>query len=103
MMTAETMNFSKPLSELLIGLVENNVLINVSGVAIDSRLVNEGNLFMAYRGSVFDGVDKFIKLLVFSFLGLTQLAKTCLLELNFVSIVLFDCLPLQFVLIFQFA
>lgn len=57
MMTAETMNFSKPLSELLIGLVENNVLINVSGVAIDSRLVNEGNLFMAYRGSVFDGVD----------------------------------------------
>ncbi len=57
MMTAETMNFSKPLSELLIGLVENNVLINVSGVAIDSRLVNEGNLFMAYRGSVVNGVD----------------------------------------------
>lgn len=57
MMTAETMNFSKPLSELLIGLAEDSVPINVSGVAIDSRLVTEGTLFMAYRGSVVNGVD----------------------------------------------
>jgi UDP-N-acetylmuramoyl-L-alanyl-D-glutamate--2,6-diaminopimelate ligase len=57
MMTAETMNFSKSLSELLIGLVEDIAPINVSGVAIDSRLVNEGDLFMAYRGSAVNGVD----------------------------------------------
>ena len=57
MMTAEKMNFSKSLSELLIGLVDSDVSINVTGVAIDSRLVNEGDLFMAYRGSTVNGVD----------------------------------------------
>ena len=57
MMTAEKMNFSKSLSELLIGLAECNDSINVSGVAIDSRLVNTGDVFMAYRGYIVNGVD----------------------------------------------
>ncbi|MGB1799441.1 MAG: UDP-N-acetylmuramoyl-L-alanyl-D-glutamate--2,6-diaminopimelate ligase [Gammaproteobacteria bacterium] len=57
MMTAETMNFSKSLSELLIGFVEDIAPINVSGIAIDSRLVNKGDLFMAYRGSTVNGID----------------------------------------------
>lgn len=59
MMTAEKMNFSKSLSELLVGLVENEYTndLNVSGVAIDSRLIKQGNLFMAYRGTNVNGVD----------------------------------------------
>ncbi len=57
MMAAEKMNFLKSLSELLNGLVNVDTLINVSGVAIDSRKVKPGNLFMAYRGTVANGVD----------------------------------------------
>ncbi len=57
MMTAKKMNFSKALSELLNGLANVDVSINVTGVAIDSRQVKSGDLFMAYRGTVVNGVD----------------------------------------------
>ncbi|MBL1141617.1 MAG: UDP-N-acetylmuramoyl-L-alanyl-D-glutamate--2,6-diaminopimelate ligase [Proteobacteria bacterium] len=57
MMTAEKMNLSKSLSELLNGLAGVNSSINVTGVAIDSRQVKPGDLFMAYRGTVVNGVD----------------------------------------------
>lgn len=62
MMTAEKMNFPKSLSDLLVGQISNiddaiNRTIDVSGIAIDSRLVNKGDLFMAYRGSNVNGVD----------------------------------------------
>lgn len=57
MMTAEKMNFYKSLSELLNGLANVDVSINVSGVAIDSRQVKSGDLFMAYRGTVVNGID----------------------------------------------
>lgn len=56
MMTAEKMNFSKSLSELLSGLANVDASINVTGVAIDSRQVKSGDLFMAYLGTVVNGV-----------------------------------------------
>lgn len=57
MMTAEKLIYSKSLSELLSGLTETDVSINITGVAIDSRQVKPGDLFMAYRGTYVNGVD----------------------------------------------
>jgi UDP-N-acetylmuramoyl-L-alanyl-D-glutamate--2,6-diaminopimelate ligase len=57
MMTVEKLNYSKPLDELLVGLVKVDASIDVTGVAIDSRKVNSGDLFMAYRGTDVNGVD----------------------------------------------
>ncbi len=57
MMTAEEENYSKSLIELLSGLANTDVSIDVTGVAIDSRKVTTGDLFMAYRGSDVNGVD----------------------------------------------
>jgi UDP-N-acetylmuramoyl-L-alanyl-D-glutamate--2,6-diaminopimelate ligase len=57
MMTAEKMNFSKALSELLGDLVTADTSINVTGIAIDSRQVKSGDLFMAYRGTYVNGVE----------------------------------------------
>ena len=57
MMTAEKMNFSKSLAELLSGLANIDVSIDVTGVAIDSREVKLGDLFMAYQGTHVNGVD----------------------------------------------
>lgn len=57
MMTAEKMNFSKSLAELLVGLANIDVLIDVTGVAIDSRKVKAGDLFLAYRGTQVNGAD----------------------------------------------
>jgi UDP-N-acetylmuramoyl-L-alanyl-D-glutamate--2,6-diaminopimelate ligase len=57
MMTAEKLNFSKSLSELLAGLADVDNTLEVSGVAIDSREVKTGDLFMAYRGTYVNGVD----------------------------------------------
>lgn len=57
MMTAEKINFSKSLSELLNGLANVEDSVEVSGVAIDSRLVKPGDLFMAYRGTNVNGID----------------------------------------------
>lgn len=62
MMTVKKMNYTKSLSDLLVGQISNiedviNRTINVSGIAIDSRLVSKGDMFMAYRGSTVNGVD----------------------------------------------
>jgi UDP-N-acetylmuramoyl-L-alanyl-D-glutamate--2,6-diaminopimelate ligase len=57
MMTAEKMNYSKSLSELLVGLADVDSSIEVIGIAIDSRLVKAGDLFLAYRGTYGNGVD----------------------------------------------
>ena len=57
MMAAEKINFSKSLSDLLNGLVHTDVSIMINGVAIDSRTAKNGDLFMAYRGSMVNGVD----------------------------------------------
>ncbi|MEM6998686.1 MAG: Mur ligase family protein [Pseudomonadota bacterium] len=57
MMTAEKINFSKSLTELLNGLANVEETVEISGVAIDSRSVKPGDLFMAYRGSNVNGID----------------------------------------------
>lgn len=57
MMTAENLNYSKPLSELLNDISFVDASINVTGIAIDSRAVQVGDLFLAYRGSKVNGVD----------------------------------------------
>lgn len=57
MMTVEKLNYSKSLGELLSGLIPVDTSIDVSGVAIDSREVKSGDLFIAYRGSQFNGID----------------------------------------------
>ncbi len=57
MMTIEKLNYSKSLAELLSGLAEVNVSIDITGVAIDSREVESGDLFMAYRGTQVNGID----------------------------------------------
>ncbi|HIF49976.1 MAG TPA: UDP-N-acetylmuramoyl-L-alanyl-D-glutamate--2,6-diaminopimelate ligase [Thiotrichaceae bacterium] len=57
MMTAEKLNYSKSLDELLSGLANVKSSMVVTGVAIDSRQVRSGDLFMAYRGTEVNGVD----------------------------------------------
>ncbi len=57
MMTVEKMNYSKSLKELLSEFVEVDSDLQVTGVAIDSREVKPGDLFMAYRGSEHSGID----------------------------------------------
>jgi UDP-N-acetylmuramoyl-L-alanyl-D-glutamate--2,6-diaminopimelate ligase len=57
MMTVENLNYSKSLNELLRDICSVDTSINVTGVAIDSRSVQVGDLFLAYRGSTVNGVD----------------------------------------------
>ncbi len=57
MMTVEKLNYSKSLAELLSDLANVDVSIDVTGVAIDSREVVSGDLFMAYRGTQVNGID----------------------------------------------
>jgi UDP-N-acetylmuramoyl-L-alanyl-D-glutamate--2,6-diaminopimelate ligase len=57
MMTVEKLNYTKSLVELLNGLAKTGLSIDISGVAIDSREVKPGDLFMAYRGSQLNGID----------------------------------------------
>ncbi len=57
MMTVEKLNYSKSIGELLSDLTTVEASIDVTGVAIDSREVKSGDLFMAYRGSKFNGID----------------------------------------------
>lgn len=57
MMTVEKLNYSKSLTELLSGMASVDVSVDVTGVAIDSRKVKAGDLFMAYRGTQVNGVD----------------------------------------------
>ena len=57
MMTLEKPNFSKSLSELFEGIIAIESPFNVSGLAIDSREVKPGDLFMAYRGTYVNGIE----------------------------------------------
>ena len=51
--------------------------------------------------SIFDGTDELIKLFVFCFLSFAKLTKPGLLKLYLVSIIFFNSLSLNFMLIFQ--
>lgn len=57
MMTVEQLNFSKPLAAVFDGTVDVDVAVEITGVAIDSRAVRPGDLFLAYRGVDLNGVD----------------------------------------------
>ena len=49
-MAPEKINYETSLKQLLMGFCEITSAINVTGVAIDSRKVEPGNLFIASRG-----------------------------------------------------
>ena len=55
MMAVEKLNYIKSLKQLLMGLGEVVSTIDVTGVAIDSREIERGNLFIAYRGTNHNG------------------------------------------------
>ena len=57
MMAVEKLNYIKSLKQLLMGLGEVVSTIDVTGVAIDSREIERGNLFIAYRGTEHNGLD----------------------------------------------
>ena len=57
MMTVEKLNYTKSLQELIGDLAVVDTSVEVSGIAIDSREVKPGDLFMAYRGSQVNGVE----------------------------------------------
>ncbi len=57
MMTLENLNYLKSLSELFCDPTLAYTDFYVSGVAIDSRKVKPGDLFLAYKGSQNNGVD----------------------------------------------
>ena len=57
MMAPEKLNYVTSLKQLLMGLCEVTSVIDVTGVAIDSREVESGNLFIAYKGSIDNGID----------------------------------------------
>ena len=57
MMAVEKLNYIKSLKQLLMGLGEVVSTIDVTGVAIDSREIEGGNLFIAYRGTNHNGLD----------------------------------------------
>ena len=57
MMAVEKLNYVKSLKQLLMGLGEVVSTIDVTGVAIDSREIERGNLFIAYRGPNHNGLD----------------------------------------------
>lgn len=57
MMTVEKLNYTKSLHELIGDLAVVDAAIEVSGIAIDSREIKPGDLFMAYRGSQVNGIE----------------------------------------------
>ncbi|MEM7026814.1 MAG: UDP-N-acetylmuramoyl-L-alanyl-D-glutamate--2,6-diaminopimelate ligase [Pseudomonadota bacterium] len=57
MMTANTLQPSCSLKDLFADIAEISNDISVTGIAIDSRLVKTGDLFMAYTGTNQNGVD----------------------------------------------
>ncbi len=57
MMTVENLRYSKSLGELISDPTLAESELNVSGVAIDSRKVKPGDLFLAYKGSQANGID----------------------------------------------
>ncbi len=57
MMSVEELNYIKSLKHILMGFAEVVSEIEITGVAIDSRKVKPGNLFLAYRGLNHNGLD----------------------------------------------
>lgn len=57
MMTLENLNYSKPLDELFKDPTLADANLYVTGVAIDSRQVKPGDLFLAYKGSQANGIE----------------------------------------------
>ncbi len=57
MMTVENLNYSKSLGELFSDSALADTDLYVSGVAIDSRKVKSGDLFLAYKGTQANGID----------------------------------------------
>ena len=57
MMSVEKLNYIKSLKHILMGLAEVVSTTEVTGIAIDSRKVEPGNLFLAYRGTNRNGLD----------------------------------------------
>ena len=48
---------ARPLASLLVGLACDVPGVDIAGVAIDSRRVQPGSLFLAYRGTQSHGLD----------------------------------------------
>ena len=57
MMSVEKQNYIKSLKHILMGLSDVVSTTEVTGVAIDSRKVEPGNLFLAYRGTNHNGLE----------------------------------------------
>jgi UDP-N-acetylmuramoyl-L-alanyl-D-glutamate--2,6-diaminopimelate ligase len=57
MMAAEQITITKSLNDLLGDYSAVDTSVDVSGIAIDSREVKPGDLFMAYRGTYVNGID----------------------------------------------
>ena len=57
MMSVEKLNYIKSLKHILMDFAEVVSTTEVTGVAIDSRKVEPGNLFLAYRGTNHNGLD----------------------------------------------
>ena len=57
MMSVEKQNYIKSLKHILMGLSDVVSTTEVTGVAIDSRKVEPGNLFLAYRGTKYNGIE----------------------------------------------
>ncbi len=57
MMSVEKLNYIKSLKHILMGFTEVVSTTEVTGIAIDSRKVKPGNLFLAYRGTNHNGLD----------------------------------------------
>ncbi|MBS57535.1 MAG: UDP-N-acetylmuramoyl-L-alanyl-D-glutamate--2,6-diaminopimelate ligase, partial [Chloroflexi bacterium] len=57
MMSVEKINYIKSLKNILMDFAEVVSTTEVTGVAIDSRKVEPGNLFLAYRGTNHNGLD----------------------------------------------
>ncbi len=57
MMSVEKLNYVKSLKHILMGFTEVVSKTEVTGIAIDSRKVKPGNLFIAYRGENHNGLD----------------------------------------------
>jgi UDP-N-acetylmuramoyl-L-alanyl-D-glutamate--2,6-diaminopimelate ligase len=56
-MTVEELNYSKSLVDLLGDPTLTDVSLCITGVAIDSRKIKSGDLFLAYRGAQSNGID----------------------------------------------
>ena len=57
MMSVEKLNYIKSLKYILMGFTEVVSTTEVTGVAIDSRKIEPGNLFLSYRGTNHNGLE----------------------------------------------